>query len=92
VDTARSIHVADHTVSYVDLFLDLSFHGGAWEVLDEEELALASLRDARAARAARAEVEALISRGDPLFDMRSEIWRVPPEALSLQPQEAPPLD
>lgn len=73
-------------------FLDLSTHTGAWEVLDEGELAtMASAEDAALAREARAEVERLIAAQDPLFDPRSHLWDVPPGALGLAALGAPDL-
>jgi len=92
VDTVRSVEIGAETVSYVDLFLDLTFRDGAWQVLDEDELVAASAEDARAARASRAEVERLIARGDPLFDLRAALWEVPPDALSLVPRDPPALE
>lgn len=92
VDTVRSVEIGEDTVSYVDLFLDLSFHDGAWEVLDEDELVAASSHDALAARASRSEVERLIARKDPLFDMRAALWEVPPDAMTLTPRDPPPLE
>ena len=90
VDTARSIEVGDDVVTYVDLFLDLSYTDGAWHVLDEAELAMASPDDALAARASRAEVEQLIADRDPRVELDAEIWRLPSEVASLRPNEAPP--
>jgi hypothetical protein len=91
VDTARSIEIGADVVTYVDLFLDLSFHDGAWRILDEDELTLASEDDVLAARASRAAIEQLIALRDPLFDPDADLWRVPPDVAELQPQDAPAL-
>lgn len=86
VDTARSIQIADDVITYVDLFLDLSFHDGRWKVLDEEELALASPEDADAATRARGEVETLIRRDDEIFRFDGKLWAIPGDALELMPR------
>lgn len=86
VDTARSIDVQRDTVSYVDLYLDLSFDKGAWSVLDEEELSLASREDAKLARRASDEVRTLVARGDPLFDPDGDPWALPAEVGALRPR------
>lgn len=83
VDTARSIDVRRDTVSYVDLYLDLSYDKGAWSLLDEEELSLASPADAELARRAIDEVRTLVARGDPLFDPDGDPWALPAEVSAL---------
>lgn len=86
VDMARSIKIDQRAVSYVDLFLDLSFHDGKWSVLDEDELALALPDDATTARSAQREVERLIAQADPLFDFDHALWAVPSGADRLRPR------
>lgn len=85
VDTARTIEVADGVISYVDLFLDMSFRHGVWRLLDEDELSLASAADAAGATSAVAEIRRSIEGRDPLFDLRSELWTLPPDATTLPP-------
>lgn len=92
VDTARSIDIAVDAITYVDLFLDLRLQDGVWQVLDEDELVMASAADAARARRSHAEVERLIASGDPLFDLAADIWRIPVDAETLPPRDAPPLE
>lgn len=86
VDAARTIEIGSDTISYVDLFVDMSFHDGSWHTLDEDELVLASADDALAATGALGEARRLIAATDPLFDLRSELWTYPPEARALPPR------
>jgi len=93
VDAARSVDIRSDTVSYVDLYLDLSNdRGGDWKLLDDEELTAASEHDARLARDAIAEVRQLIGAGNSLFDETSEMWSVPDDAMSLRPLAVERLD
>jgi hypothetical protein len=85
VDAARSIDITDREVTYVDLFLDLSFRDGQWELLDEDELPLASVTDAAAATAAIAEVRKLIETQDRIFDVHDALWEIPADAIRLAP-------
>ena len=92
VDAARSVQVRRGTVSYVDLYLDLAYEGQDWLLLDEDELAAASEEDARHARDAIEQVRQLIAAGSSLFDDDGMMWRVPPDALDLDPRVVDRLD
>jgi hypothetical protein len=92
VDAARSVDVRSDTVSYVDLYLDLAYEGQDWLLLDEDELAAASEKDARQARDAIEQVRQLIAAGSSLFDEGDGMWRVPPDAMELGPRAVERLD
>lgn len=92
VDAARSVQVRMDTVSYVDLYLDLAYEGQDWLLLDEDELAAASEEDARHARDAIEQVRQLIAAGSSLFDEGGDMWRVPPDAMELEPHVVERLD
>jgi Protein of unknown function (DUF402) len=92
VDAARSVDVRADTVSYVDLYLDLAYEGQDWLLLDEDELAAASEEDARHARDAIEQVRNLIASGSSLFDEGGDMWRVPPDAMKLEPRAVERLD
>jgi predicted RNA-binding protein associated with RNAse of E/G family len=92
VDAARSLEMGANTVSFVDLYLDLAYEGRDWLLLDEEELSAASEEDAAQARAAIEQVRQQIAAASPLFDEGSAMWRVPPEALELEPRAVERLE
>jgi len=92
VDAARSLEVRATTVSFVDLYLDLAYEGRDWMLLDEVELSAASEEDAVQARVAIEQVRQQIAAASPLFDKGSAMWRVPPEAMDLEPRAVERLE
>lgn len=91
VDAARSIALENDGVSYVDLFIDLTNHGGTWRTLDEEELGLLSPADAVIARRATDEILAMAQHRHPILDPGGDLWQVPDDALTLPALPIPRL-
>jgi hypothetical protein len=89
IDIVRASLIADDTVEYLDLYLDVMIDAaGSVSEKDEEQLHWLDGAEHDRVRRARDDVRARISTGDPLFDPRSEYFALPADAAALGPLSA----